>query len=382
MEKINNEKVYKLFENKGYKIIGEYKNSTTPVVCEKDGYRYKTTYHSLNSGKKPSFWGFNNLDNLEFNINSMLKKRESSTTFLGYEVVIKGKQKRILLHFQCSCGQKFDKILEDAVYGKHLVCRDCQIAIRGKNSRLGRKVVDFLKSKGYKVFDESKIYKNNEYVEVEDCQGFRGFVTYNHVLHRNDSMSKFDVRVNKKHYVFNVNHYAELQGIDVCCLGLVDEKLHNRQSLRFQCSCGKEFTTSIASFQNGKVRCEECTKSISRYEYIFQQYLRELNIENIYQYSYNQCRDILPLPFDFFIKKYNCLVEIDGEGHFYPCNFNRISDERAMQTFLVTQNHDKIKTTFCEENHIPLLRITYKDFADKTYKKKFQNFIEEVANLG
>lgn len=110
-------------------------------------------------------------------------------------------------------------------------------------------------------------------------------------------------------------------------------------------------------------------------------YLDDVGVDYIYQYSLNQCRDILPLPFDFFIKDYGVLIEIDGEGHYHPCNFNRIGVGKAQATFNATKRHDKIKDDFCQINNIPLLRIPYTFFDDNTYKQLFQNFIKGVAPL-
>ena len=381
MEKIKYDKVVKLFKSKGYIIIGEYKNTITPVICEKNNYRYKISYSNLKNGKKPSLWGFSNLINLEYNINSLIKKQNSQVKFLSYNIITKNNKKRILLHFQCSCGKFFDRTLENAVNEKYLLCNNCQIIKRGKSKRLGKKIIEYIESKGYTVLDKTQVYRNSDYVEVEDSQGFKGFITYAHLKNRNDGMSRFNIRINKKYYIYNVNRYAKLQGINVECLDFVEEKLHTRQSLRFKCSCGNEFITSISSFQNGKTRCDVCSKSISRYEYIFKSYLESINEQYIYQYSYNQCRDVLPLPFDFYLKKYNALIEIDGEGHFHPCNFNQINNEKALVSFNSTIIHDKIKDNFCKENNIPLLRIPFTDFQNDKYKTTFQNFIEKIANL-
>lgn len=379
MKKLNLETVLELFTQNGYTIVSEYKNTTTPVICEKCDYRYKISYHNLKSGKKPSLWGFSNLDNLDYNVNQIILKKQLKIQYLGYEIVTHKNKKRILLHLKCSCGKLFDKILEDAIYNKYLLCNDCVRYKRGLNKRIGKTAVCYLQSIGYKVFFPDLIYKNNDYIEVEDKYGFRGFVTYSHIK-RHKKMSYFDIRVNKKYYIYNVNLWAKLNNIDVICLGFCDIDKYTRQALKFQCSCGNIFITSISSFQNGKIRCEECTKSISRYEYLFKTYLDQQNICYIYQYSYNQCRDILPLPFDFYLPNYDCLIEIDGEGHYRPCHFNQIGYEKALYTFNITKKHDKIKDTFCDENNIKLLRIPYTCFINNTYSEFFQNFIRELTN--
>lgn len=375
MEKLEPEVVYSYFKEKGYKVLEDYKNSSTRILCEKEEYRYGVSYSNLRMGKNPSLWGFSNIDNLEYNINVLLRKKKSDSIFIEYKIIQKGNRKRILLTFQCKCGTIFNKILEDTAYNTYICCSNCALLKRGQAQRLGKKIVSALEKGGYKVFDRKQNYRNNDRIEVEDSEGYRGFITYGKFC-RGSSISKFDVRVNKKHYVYNVNLYARQHELDVECLSLCVSK-HSRQGLKFRCSCGNEFITSIASFQNGKTRCEHCAKSISSYEYAFKEYLEKENIEFISQYSLNQCRDVLPLPFDFYLSKYNKLIEIDGEGHFYPCHFNQISKEKAEKTFEITKRHDSIKNAFCQENNIPLLRIPYIAFQDETYKQLFQNFIKE-----
>ena len=72
---------------------------------------------------------------------------------------------------------------------------------------------------------------------------------------------------------------------------------------------------------------------------------------------------ILPLHFDFVIydKHDNiiCAIEYDGEQHYKPANI--FGGEHK---FYATQQRDKVKNQFCEDNHIKLYRILWKDFDD------------------
>ena len=378
--KLKDEVIVKLFEDKGYKIIGEITNTITPTFCEKNGYWYKISYNNLRYGKKPSLWGFSNLINLDHNIQNLIETKREKVQYIRYSIVQKSKRKRVKVDFICECGNNFSKLLEDAVYGTYLCCNECSKKRRGKTSRVAQKTINIVKEAGYKILSCPELPRITDLIEVEDSLGFKGFVTSNKIR-GHKGMSRFDIRINKKHYIENVNHYAKLNGIECHCIALVEEKKYRRQALEFECVCGNHFITSIDSFQNGKIRCESCAKSISRYEFSFKEYLESMNIEYVYQYSLNQCRDILPLPFDFYLKEYKCLIEIDGEGHYHLCNFNRISNEQAQITFDITQKHDKIKTQFCLENNIPLLRISYQEFKQNTYKNIFQKFIEELTSL-
>lgn len=87
--------------------------------------------------------------------------------------------------------------------------------------------------------------------------------------------------------------------------------------------------------------------------------LTKYNISYKPQFSFTDCKDKRPLPFDFYLTDYNILIEYDGQQHYRPVNFGGINDERAYQKFKITQLHDTIKTNYCKINDIPLIRIPY-----------------------
>lgn len=374
IKKTQNE-VEAFFKSKGYILLEKYARNNVKMLCEKSGYYYKISYNDLWCGKSPTLWGFSNIDNIEHNVCEYLKKNNSETQLLSYESVIKGKKKSILLHLLCSCGNKFTKTLEGLVYKKHPVCYKCSLIKRGRNKRQTRKNIQILNNAGYTILQNRTEILSNEYVEVTDSLDYLGFVKPNKIMCRNDKMARFDVRINKKHYIENVNNWIKSNGLSAQCIGFSDKE-YSRQGILCKCECGNLFETSISSFQNGKIRCEKCAKSISKYEYVFKKYLDKNSIKYIYQYSLNQCRDILPLPFDFYLVDYNTLVEIDGEGHYMPCNFNHTPYDKAEIAYKMTKKHDEIKTNYCIENKIRLIRLPYFVFKNKTWQEIFQNSLE------
>lgn len=376
MEKLNENTVLALFEEKGYTMLEPYKNSQTKILCEKDGYRYRISYSNLRIGKTPSRWGINNYENLEYNVNTLLKEKHSHSKFVSSKIVKHNHQRKIIVTFECECGNLFNVNVGDMIGNIYILCGDCVKKRRGINKRKTLKAIRCIEDAGFIVLDKTQKYSVNDYIEVVDSDGYKGFVTANHI-NRGCGMSRFDVRVNRKYYIYNVNHWAEQQSIGAKCIELCDVG-SKRQGLKFICDCGNIFTTTIASFQNGKIYCDECAKSISKYERIFKSFLEEQKIQYIYQYSLNQCRDVLPLPFDFFLPEYKLLVEIDGEGHYRPCHFNQIGYDKARETFIITKKHDKIKDDYCANNNLTLLRIPYTMFdKDNTYQEFFLKFIEE-----
>jgi hypothetical protein len=85
--------------------------------------------------------------------------------------------------------------------------------------------------------------------------------------------------------------------------------------------------------------------------------LRQYKINFKEQYRIKECKNKLPLPFDFalFDKNNNLilLIEYDGKQHYveYQNTYYDSLDE--------TKRRDQIKTDFCIKNNIELLRIPY-----------------------
>ena len=104
-----------------------------------------------------------------------------------------------------------------------------------------------------------------------------------------------------------------------------------------------------------------CSKKTSTKEFIISQKLKALNIKYIEQYKFNDCIYKDKLIFDFYIPSLNTCIEYDGEGHYKPFRFNK--DKETMQKKLEeTQIRDAIKTQYCKDNNIKLIRIPYFEF--------------------
>lgn len=100
--------------------------------------------------------------------------------------------------------------------------------------------------------------------------------------------------------------------------------------------------------------CPRCKDS--RGEIEINKWLINNNIIFIPQKRFDDCRDILPLPFDFYLPDYNICIEYDGEQHYRPVNRFGGDDK-----FLKVKKRDKIKTNYCMINNITLFRIKYDD---------------------
>jgi very-short-patch-repair endonuclease len=95
----------------------------------------------------------------------------------------------------------------------------------------------------------------------------------------------------------------------------------------------------------------------SKLEKKFESILNLLNINNIYQYNFKGKL------FDFYLEKYNILIEVDGD--FYHCNPNSKHKEVIYETQILTKKNDNFKNNLCSKYNITLLRYWEKDINER-----------------
>lgn len=133
---------------------------------------------------------------------------------------------------------------------------------------------------------------------------------------------------------------------------LVGERRGYDDKSKFKCKvCEETFEATLNHVLSGH-GCK-CNK-ISVGEIKIKGMLDKHEIKYIREYTFEDCRKVFPLPFDFYIPEMNVAVEYDGIQHYKPIEFFGGRD-----AFIQTKNRDKIKTDYCNENNIRLIRIPY-----------------------
>lgn len=377
MDKISNEEVMKFFKNKGYKIIGEYKNANTYVeaIQEKTGYKVRVSYTNLKINKSPIIFGYGN-PFCFYNMKLYINKTFPNIKIISNKTIKKKNNKLELFTFKCSCGTIFNRLWYDIYKHDNLSCNECAIKRRGNAKRTGKnKIYQLCKKLNYKILECPNNPKNNDNILVEDINGYKAYTTYSH-MRQGKGLGIFYINSNKNYFIDNVNNYCEINGIQTEAIEISKKQRHTTPTIIFKCGeCGETFETSYSAFKTGKFRCSKCSNSMSLFEYKTKEFLDSLNIKYIKEYSFYDCKDILPLPFDFYLTDLNKIIEIDGQQHFVEKAFFH---NREIADFTKTLLHDNIKNEYCKNNNISIIRIPYYDFnKEEIYKEKILQFIKE-----
>lgn len=154
---------------------------------------------------------------------------------------------------------------------------------------------------------------------------------------------------------------------------IVDKKIGRQRVYIIKCrKCGKLYEGAPVELisnrrQKGMNPCS-CWRKQSHGVDKICNILTQLKIDFIQEKTYDDL--ISPkgskLRFDFYLPKYNILIEYDGQHH-YQETFGQNQEKLLLQ-----QQYDKLKEEWCIKNNIPLIRIPYYE-----YEKISEQYIKE-----
>lgn len=252
------------------------------------------------------------------------------------------------------------------------VCQPCSSRVRYDNE-LSKRRNDYMerlnemcKSKDYSLLsDKESIFGNTSYIQYKcPLHGTHSARIGNFLSGKGcPDCAKMN---NRKRFQLSVE--SVINRVKECGGELLNPYEYVNQSecnLRFRCSeCGKEFVSCLQRYtQHGGQVCKECSGRESLGERKIRKYLDNNKIEYVQYHWFPDCRDIKPLPFDFYLQKMNTIIEFDGRQHFFDTDYFSYSLEKTVE-------HDTIKNNYCLEKGIKLIRIQYKDI----------NHIPEILN--
>jgi hypothetical protein len=143
----------------------------------------------------------------------------------------------------------------------------------------------------------------------------------------------------------------------------VIEKTNDRKNgsvvWKCKCDCGNICYIPARCLVTGNTKSCGCIKK-SFGEQKIKELLEENNIIFEQEKRFKDCKDELPLPFDFYVNN-EYIIEFDGIQHF---EFKEDSGWNTEEHLKITQKHDKIKNEYCKNNNIPIIRIPYTHLND------------------
>lgn len=271
--------------------------------------------------------------------------------------------RKIPMRFKCKrCGNEFTTTFGSIISGKargkvKQYCNDCSIEELSERYSLGQQgfedKVKNLLGDDYKILGQYKNCKTNIKMKHEKC----GYVWDANPtsIQRGSKCPLCSNTFFKTTEIFK-EEVKELCGDEFEVIG---EYINSHTKIKIKhIECGRIFEITPTNFLNYQ-SCIICTlEGKSKGEEKIKEVLEKEGIEYKREKRFEDCKSKRTLPFDFYLPKYNMCIEYDGEQHFKP-KFNY--DEEALKEI---QERDKVKTEYCKDKNIKLLRIKYTDFDD------------------
>ena len=141
-----------------------------------------------------------------------------------------------------------------------------------------------------------------------------------------------------------------------------DVTLHCSKSAWWVCKeCNYIWEAFIYNRGNGN-GCPECNQSKGEKEC-----KRVFDLRNIYYISQKTFNGLVGLgngnlSYDFYLPKYNILIEYQGQYHDQLIHYKNESMEVSEKRFITKKEHDKRKRIYAQNNNIKLLEIWYWDY--------------------
>lgn len=124
----------------------------------------------------------------------------------------------------------------------------------------------------------------------------------------------------------------------------------NQNKVIINCHLHGDFEQTPNSHLQGN-GCPLCKNKIEK------EIIKFLNINKIYfdrNHKFEHCKNLYPLPFDFYITSNRTCIEVYDKQHYMP-----IDILGGLKTYEILKENDKIKENYCEENYINLIIIKY-----------------------
>lgn len=179
-------------------------------------------------------------------------------------------------------------------------------------------------------------------------------------------MVEHNKKQRKTHSQF-IDDVQELYGNDYIILG---EYTNSKTKIRVKHKCGKEWEIKPSHLLTRDM-CPRCKSSIG--EKHITTYLNNLDIEFETQKMFKDLKYRKNLSYDFYIPKYNLLIEYQGLQHYQP--IETFGGEKAYKSQV---KKDNIKRKYAKDNGYNIIEVSYKY---KYYNKIKEYLDKEIEKL-
>lgn len=336
--KWNYDLVKKFIEDKGYELLSnEYINTKHKLKLRcPNGHEFEITFANFKEKNKCKI-----CEGREYNYDYVKKYLLKE----GYELLsdkYENNHKKILIKHK-ECSHVFKMTFANFKFGQR--CPKCA----GVEKLSLNEIKFYIESFGYELL--SKEYVNNKNklnIKCDKGHIFKMSISSFKRGRRCPECKKNKISESQKLSYNHVKEYVESKGYEL----LTNEYKNTRTKLLLKCKDNHEFYISLDNLKKDK-GCPKC-KNNSKGEIEIIKYLDGMNINYIYQHTFENCKHKQLLRFDFYLKDYNILIEYDGIQH-----FKAVSHFGGEEGFKETKIRDEIKNDYAKNNNIKLIRIPY-----------------------
>lgn len=330
--KLTIEEVREYIENEGYKLISEtYVNNKDKLKIKcPNGHYFEMSFNCFKKGYRCKICSDNNKRNNIKEIKTFIENEDYILLSNEY------KNNTSKLKILCPKGHEFE-MSWDSFNGGHR-CPICSGRVSIKE------VEEFIDKEGYKLISD-KYIRAKDKIDIKCPEGHIFKMSYQcfkrgqrcPICYKNSHTTIEDVKeyMNKEGYIL-----------------LSTEYVNGNTHLDIMCPKGHNYKATFHHFKSDNTRCPYC--NFSKGEDIIEEFLKNNNIVYKPQYKFDDCKYKRCLPFDFYLPDFNSCIEFDGEQHYKPVEY--FGGEESFKNTVI---RDNIKTEYCKNNNIKLIRIPY-----------------------
>ena len=351
------EEVERIVNELGYELLGEYldeKSRRKVIILDVNGYKYDCLLTNLMRSNNPKFIHISNSFSLE-NFSVWLQSNRPDFKLCEGNKYIGGKDE---LKFYCTSCDDYFYSSSNQILGGHgcAVCHGLQVGEKHSLAHLRQDLmIDWSDDNKISPYEIPQFSSAKVIWECHKCDyKWKTNVSTRTHLGRNCPACAGQVVTNRNRLSIRFSGIANEWDYDRNLDTPDDVSFGTNKKRWWKCSKGhSSYLSSISDRTGKKSDCPTCNNS--KGERAINGWLTKNNIEFSIQVKFEKCKLDRLLSFDFYLPNYNMCVEYDGILH-YIDKFNN------QKEFKLTQKRDKIKTKYCKDNNIKLLRIPYWDF--------------------